>query len=321
MKILVTGAAGFIGSTFVDFALSKGCEVVGVDNFETGLREFLSSALENERFQFIECDIRNESELKKAFSASSADWIVHFAANADVRHGTEQPRRDLDFNTTGTLNVLEAARLAGTTRILFSSTGSVYGEPEIFPTPENCPFPVQTSLYAASKLAGEALISSYCVGFAFTALVYRFVSIMGPRYTHGHVFDFMKSLRSDPTKLRVLGDGKQCKSYLHIEDLMDGLWLGIQSAVDKEFQIYNIGHEDTLLVDQSIGFIAERLGIKPELEHTGGKRGWIGDSPRIQLDASKLKLLGWAPKHSLRKAVEDTVDYLKEHPSLFEART
>jgi UDP-glucose 4-epimerase len=214
MKFFVTGGAGFIGSTFCDFALEKGYDVVAYDNLETGEKEFLNGALNNSKFNFIKGDIRDYDFLEKSIKSTNPNWIIHLAANADVRRGTERTKRDLDYNTIGTWNVLEAARVNNCQNILFSSTGSVYGEPTIFPTPEKCPFPEQTSLYAASKLAGEALISSYVHGFKMTALVFRFVSILGPRYTHGHVYDFVKSLKKDPTKLKVLGNGLQCKSYL-----------------------------------------------------------------------------------------------------------
>jgi len=320
MKILVTGGAGFIGSTFCDSALERGHEVLAFDNMETGFEEFVSTAKENDRFQFIAGDIRELESCKKAFHNFSPDWVVHFAANADVRQGTDRPRRDLDFNTTGTWNVIEAARLAGCNNVLFSSTGSVYGEPKVFPTPEDCPFPVQTSLYAASKLAGEAMIAAYSAGYGMTGLVYRFVSIMGPRYTHGHVFDFVKALKKDPSTLHILGNGKQNKSYLHIMDLMEGLWCGIDNIKKGSFEVFNIGHDDSLLVDQSVDYITARLGISPKRTYGGGERGWVGDSPRIQLATEKLKKFGWTAKRSLKSAVEDTVDFLDSNPQFFEER-
>lgn len=320
MKFFVTGGAGFLGSTFCDHALAQGHEVLAFDNLETGFDCFLEQARKSSKFRFVKGDIRNPSDLHNSMSDFKPDWIIHFAANADVRRGTERPTRDLEYNTIGTSNVLEAARKSEVKKILFSSTGSVYGEPEVFPTPEVCPFPVQTSFYAASKLAGEALISAYVSGFAMTALVFRFVSILGPRYTHGHVFDFVKALKAEPEQLTVLGNGKQTKSYLHVEDLMAGLFLAINKAKDGTYKIYNIGHDDALIVDQSVSFITERLKLKPKIIHTGGVRGWVGDSPRIQLDTSALKSIGWSAKRSLKSAVEDTVDFLFENPKLLEGR-
>lgn len=319
MKILVTGGAGFIGSTLCDWALKKNHEVLAFDDLSTGLEFFLQDAKKNKNFKLVVGDIRELEQITSTAKDFKPDWIVHFAANADVRRGLERPRRDLDYNTIGTWNVLEACRLSGCKNFLFSSTGSVYGEPEVFPTPENAPFPSQTSLYGASKLAGEGLISAYSHGYGINGVVFRFVSIMGPRYTHGHVFDFAKKLKDDPTRLHVLGNGLQLKSYLHINDLMSGIWKVIESQ-PKNFQVFNIGHDDALTVNQSIEYICDFLKIKPQKTYSGGERGWIGDSPRIQLDISKLKALGWKAENSLKVAVTDTIKYLSENPSLLERK-
>lgn len=315
-KFFITGGAGFIGSTFADFALKNGNSVVVFDSFETGLEFFLAEAKQNNQFELIKGDIRNFEDIKSSISSTKPDWVIHLAANADVRQGLSRPRRDLDFNTIGTWNVVESARLANVKNVIFSSTGSVYGEPNVFPTPETCPFPEQTSLYGASKLAGEGILSAYATGYEMNCIVFRFVSILGPRYTHGHVFDFMKRLFDDSSKLDVLGNGKQLKSYLHIKDLMSGLWTVINSN-PKGFNVFNIGHDDALTVDRSISYIVSELKISPKLIYSGGERGWIGDSPRIQLDCTKLKSLGWKYEFSLETAVRDTVKYLFENKHLF----
>jgi UDP-glucose 4-epimerase len=319
MKIFVTGGAGFIGSHFCDSALNLGHEVLAFDDLSTGHEYFLKDALKNKFFNLEEGDIRNFEQSSKALELFKPDWVVHFAANADVRRGTERPRRDLDYNTI--------ARLASCKKFLFSSTGSVYGEPNVFPTPEDCPFPIQTSLYAASKLAGEALISSYSLGFNMWGTVFRFVSILGPRYTHGHIFDFLKQLKSNPSSLNVLGDGKQNKSYLHVFDLMDGLWKAIHNVEKVEvqknpkgsFSVYNIGHDESLLVNESIQTISDHMKLNPSINYSGGTRGWIGDSPRIQLDTQKLKKLGWKAERDLKSSVRDTVTYLLENSHLLES--
>lgn len=287
------------------------------DNLSTGKMFFLKDASKSSEFSLIEGDIRHFPEVEAAVQNFKPNWVVHFAANADVRFGLERTRRDLDYNTIGTWNVLESARKADCQNILFSSTGSVYGEPEIFPTPETCPFPIQTSLYGASKAAGENLISAYCHGFGMNALVFRFVSILGPRYTHGHVFDFVKQLRSDAKALKILGNGKQNKSYLHVSDLMAGLFLAMDKDL-KGFNVFNIGHEDSLVVDESARTICKTMNINPQFEHSGGERGWIGDSPRIQLDTTKLRGLGWKPEHDLKTSVASTVQYLMENSFLLE---
>lgn len=316
-KFLITGGAGFIGSSFCDTALEKGHQVLVYDSLETGQEFFLKAAKLNPNFKLVKADIRELETLSQNMQTFKPDWVIHFAANADVRKGLERPRRDLDYNTIGTWNVVESARLSGCKNIMFSSTGSVYGEPTVFPTPENCPFPQQTSLYGASKLAGEGIVAAYAHGYEMNAVVFRFVSILGPRYTHGHVFDFIKKLRQDPSKLPVLGNGKQLKSYLHIYDLMNGLWTAINSNL-KGFNVFNIGHDDALTVDRSISYITDELKLKPELQYSGGERGWIGDSPRIQLDCAPLKKLGWNYTHSLEKGVRDTVRYLQENSFLFD---
>jgi UDP-glucose 4-epimerase len=318
MHAFVTGGAGFIGSSLVDRLLADGHHVVAFDNFSTGQRQFLSGALQHPRFRLVEGDTLDSVALTSAMPA--CDVCFHLAANADVRFGLEHPRKDLEQNTIATFNVLEAMRVNGIRRLAFSSTGSVYGEAHVFPTPENAPFPVQTSLYGASKLAGEALITAYASGFGFEGCIFRFVSILGERYTHGHVFDFYSSLRNDPTHLRVLGNGKQRKSYLYVGDCLDAMLLATERTHGR-VEIYNLGTNEYCEVNDSVGWIVERLGVNPSVEYTGGDRGWVGDSPFIFLDTEKIRALGWAPKLSIRQGVIRTLDYLRQNPSLLEART
>jgi UDP-glucose 4-epimerase len=246
--------------------------------------------------------------------------VFHLAANADVRFGTHHPFKDIEQNTIATYNVLEAMRANDIRKIAFSSTGSVYGEAAVFPTPENAPFPVQTSLYGNSKVAAEGLISSYCEGFGFQGFIFRFVSILGERYTHGHVFDFYQQLLADSSKLKVLGNGKQRKSYLYIQDCIDAIMIAIERATDR-VNIFNLGQDEYCEVNQSIGWICERLKLKPELAYTGGERGWIGDNPFIFLDCSRMRALGWEPKLSIRNSVINTLEYLIANHWVVEART
>jgi UDP-glucose 4-epimerase len=314
-RVLVTGGAGFIGSNVVDRLLAAGCDVVAYDNFSTGRRSFIASASSHPRFSLIEGDVLDLAVLTNAMRG--ADWVIHFAANADVRFGLEHPRKDLEQNTIATFNVLEAMRASGVTRVVFSSTGSVYGEANVFPTPEDAPFPSQTSLYGASKLAGEGLIAAYCVGFGFEGHVFRFVSILGERYTHGHVFDFYKSLRHDPTRLQVLGDGHQRKSYLYVQDCIDAIFTAIDHAPGG-FHVFNLGADHYCEVNDSIGWICDHLGVRPVLEYSGGDRGWIGDNPFIFLDCSRIRSLGWQPKLTIRDGVLRTLDFLMTHPGVFD---
>jgi UDP-glucose 4-epimerase len=307
LRVLVTGAAGFIGSHMVDRLLAAGHSVVGFDNMSTGQRCFLDCALIHPRFSSREADLLDRKSLAQAMEG--AELVVHFAANADVRFGTEHPRKDLDQNTIATWNVLEAMREQGCKRIVFSSTGSVYGEPKIFPTPENCPFPIQTSLYGASKLAAEGLIQAYCEGFGLQAYIFRFVSILGERYSHGHVFDFWRQLSEHPESLHVLGNGRQRKSYLYVQDCIDAILTALERASGK-VNIFNLGTDEYCEVNDSIGWICEHLGLHPKLTYSGGERGWVGDSPFILLDCSRIRALGWRPRLTIREAVLATIKYV-----------
>ena len=201
-RALVTGGAGFIGSHLVDRLLGSGGRVTVYDNLSTGRRRFLESAEGNPALTVIVGDLFDTAGLRTAMRGH--DIVFHLAANADVRMGPENPRRDLEQNTIATHNVLEAMRLTGVQRIVFASTGSVYGDPSVFPTPEDCPFPVQTSLYGAAKVAGEGLLSAYSTAFGIQAWIFRFVSILGERYQHGHVIDFYRKLRANPDEVEVL---------------------------------------------------------------------------------------------------------------------
>jgi UDP-glucose 4-epimerase len=313
VRVFVTGAAGFIGSNMVDRLLSEGHTVVGFDNLSTGRERFLESARPHPKFTFHQADLLDRELLAQAMKG--AELVMHFAANADVRFGTDHPRKDLDQNTIATWNVLEAMREQGCKRIVFSSTGSVYGEPEIFPTPESCPFPVQTSLYGASKLAAEGLIQAYCEGFGLQAHIFRFVSILGERYSHGHVFDFYQQLAQHPDHLHVLGNGHQRKSYLYVQDCIDAILAAISSASNK-VNIFNLGTDEYCEVNESIAWICEYLGLHPKLTYSGGERGWVGDSPFILLDCSRIRALGWRPRLTIKQAVLATIRYVSANTEL-----
>jgi UDP-glucose 4-epimerase len=320
-KAFVTGSAGFIGSNLVDRLLEQGIEVVGWDNFSTGQHTFLDSARKHPRFKVIQGDNLELDELTEAMQG--CNFIFHLAANADVRFGLNHPARDLEQNTIATFNVLEAMRANGIGSIAFSSTGSVYGETNVIPTPEDAPFPMQTSLYAASKVAGEALIQAYCEGFGFKGYIFRFVSILGERYTHGHVFDFYQQLMENAMRLRVLGDGNQRKSYLYVQDCISAILhvIGQETAkTNSRCLIYNLGADEYCSVKDSISWICCHLGVEPELEFAGGERGWIGDNPFIFLDTKKIRETGWQNKLGIREAVLRTVDWLRDNRWVFEKR-
>ncbi|BEI32951.1 NAD-dependent epimerase/dehydratase family protein [Polynucleobacter sp. HIN5] len=317
MIVAVTGCAGFIGSNLVDRLLDFGYVVTGIDNFSTGQKRFLSQALLNPRFKLIEIDLLNLDGLKVALK--DCEIVFHLAANADVRFGTDHPHKDLEQNTIATFNVLEAIRSNGIKKIVFSSTGSVYGESPVIPTPEDGPFPIQTSLYGASKAACEGLISAYCEGFGIQSWIFRFVSILGERYTHGHIFDFYQKLKNNPSYLPVLGNGKQRKSYLYIQDCIDAIMLAIQKSGEK-VNIFNLGVSDYVEVNDSISWICQELAVSPRLDYSGGDRGWIGDNPFIFLDTNKIQSLGWKPKLGIREGVIKTVEYLRANEWVFVSR-
>jgi UDP-glucose 4-epimerase len=318
MKIFITGAAGFIGSNLVDRLVARGDTAVGYDNFSTGTQRFIEQAMSNQRFRLVEGDLLDMARLTEAMAG--ADLVFHLAANADVRFGLDHPKRDLEQNTIATFNVLEAMRANGIKTIAFSSTGSVYGEANVVPTPEDAPFPIQTSLYGASKLAGEGLIAAYAEGFDFRAYVFRFVSILGERYSHGHVFDFVNLLEKDPTALRILGDGLQRKSYLYVGDCINAMLIAIERA-NSRFNLFNLGTEEYCEINDSARWIAERLGVSPRFTYSGGDRGWVGDNPFIFLDTARIRSLGWKQQFSIRQSVERTVDWLIENKWIFSERS
>jgi UDP-glucose 4-epimerase len=321
-KAFVTGCAGFIGSNLVDRLLADGVPVVGWDNMSTGQQRFLENAGTSKGFTLIRGDNLDLPALTLAMKG--CDFVFHLAANADVRFGTEHTRRDLEQNTIATYNVLEAMRLQGIKRIAFSSTGSTYGEAAVIPTPETAAFPIQTSLYGASKVAGEGLISAYCEGFGFEGYIFRFVSILGERYTHGHIFDFYKQLVEHPGTLRVLGDGQQRKSYLYVQDCVDAILhvtgIGTAKSAPHRTQVYNLGTSEFVQVKDSVAHICGALGLTPTLEFTGGDRGWIGDSPFIFLDTAKVQSTGWKPKLTIEQGIIRTLRWLQANQWVYDAR-
>lgn len=318
-RAFVTGTAGFIGSNLVDRLLQSGVEVVGWDNYSTGQKDFLAGAIKQPKFRFVRGDNLDQSALTEAMDG--CDFVFHLAANADVRFGLEHPGKDLQQNTIATFNVLEAMRASGIKGIAFSSTGSVYGEAAVIPTPEDAPFPIQTSLYGASKAAGEAQIQAYCEGFGFEGYIFRFVSILGERYTHGHIFDFYRQILQDPTKLTVLGDGTQRKSYLYVQDCINAMLHVILAATAVSAKhrsiVYNLGTNEYCTVKDSISWICRRLGVEPKLEFTGGSKGWIGDNPFIFLETKRICDTGWKPTLTIRDSVIRTVEWLMDNQWVF----
>ena len=316
MRALVTGGAGFIGSYLSEELLRRDIKVSIIDNLFRGKLENIKNILD-ENNKFYNIDLLNIDLLKAIFV--DVDIVFHLAANADVRFGTNHPKKDLEQNTLVTFNILEVMRMNGVKKIVFSSTGSVYGESPLIPTPENGPFPIQTSLYGASKVACEGLIAAYCEGFGFQSWIFRFVSILGERYTHGHIFDFYRQLKQHPNELSILGNGKQRKSYLYVQDCLDAIFISLEKA-NERVNIFNLGFDGYVEVNDSITFILNELNLKPKLNYSGGNKGWIGDNPFIFLDTKKIQSLGWKPKLDIKEGVIKTVNYLKKNEWVFEER-
>ncbi len=311
MRVVVTGGAGFIGSNLVDRLLRDGHDVTVIDNCSTGRMEFLDDASQSPAFSLVEMDLLQAAD-RLNDTVAGADAVVHLAANADVRFGWDHPSRDLQQNVIATHSVLEALRTSGVDRLVYASTGSVYGEATVIPTPEDAPFPVQTSLYAASKLAAEGMIQAYQEGVGLKGTIFRFVSVLGPRYTHGHVIDFMRHLRRDPTVLPILGDGQQRKSYFDVDDCVEAIALALND--DTVVGVFNLGVDEVCRVVDSAGWIADRLGVEPRFEFSGGDRGWVGDNPHIHLDTRRIQARGWKPTRTIQESIVRTVDWLLAEP-------
>jgi UDP-glucose 4-epimerase len=314
-RAFVTGGGGFIGSHIVDRLAQTVAGVTIYDNFSSGQEQFICHHAGNPAIRVVRADVLDHERLKKEMAG--CDVVFHFQANADVRGGMTRTQIDLQQNTIATWNVLEAMRTNEIKHIVFASSATVYGEPEIFPTPESYA-PIQTSLYGASKLSCEAMIQAYSEYFGITCHIFRFVSWIGERYSHGVIFDFVKKLRRTPRVLEVLGDGKQRKSYLDVVDGVDGIFYALEHSKERK-NVFNLGHDASMNVLDLADIIVDELGLgRVEYLATGGERGWLGDSPFVHLDTSKLKTLGWRPHVSIEQGIRNTVQYLQAHPQLLE---
>jgi UDP-glucose 4-epimerase len=317
MKALVTGGAGFIGSHVVDELIRRNNEVIVYDNFCTGFERHLEAARDEGRIRTFQGDILDQSSLTMAMEGVTT--VFHLAANADVRGGQTDRNVDLQQNVMGTHCVLEAMKAAAATEIVFTSSATVYGEPDRFPTPEDYA-PLQTSLYGASKLAAEAIIQAYGEYFGIRSHVFRFVSWIGERYSHGVIFDFVNKLRANPNELEILGDGNQKKSYLHVEDGIRGIFLALERMTAPK-NVINLGHVEYMNVKVLAQIVCEELGLSEvAFRYTGGSRGWLGDSPFVHLDIAKLESVGFQPRISIEEGVRRTVRYLMGNPWILEAR-
>lgn len=318
MKTFVTGGAGFIGSHIVDKLMERGDDVIVYDNMSTGMSDFIKHHKGKKSFKFVKGDILDLPKLKQKMQG--AELVFHMAAHADVRSGFEDHKVDFDQNLIGTINVLEAMKEVGAKKIVFASTACVYGDAKIIPTPEDHPL-IPSSLYGASKVAAEAYIAAFCEYYDMTAYIFRFVSWMGERYTHGLVFDFLQKLKNNPTKLFILGDGTQKKSYLYVKDGISAIFIALDSAKDN-INIFNLGNEEILNVTKSAEEIVDEAGYKNvEFQYAGGDRGWVGDNKYVFLDTAKIKSFGWKPTKNTRESLRITTRYLQDNPEIIKKRS
>lgn len=308
---VITGGAGAIGAVLARSILESGGEVRVVDNFSSGHRQNLPDPRSTTKLTIRQADIRHLPEIARNFRG--AGRVYHLAANPDIRLGTEEPSLDLEHGTVGTYHVLEAARRSDVPEFAFSSSSVVYGMPTQFPTPEDYGPLLPQSLYGASKLGSEALVSAYAHCYGIRATIYRFANIIGPTMSHGVIYDFFEKLRADPSRLEVLGDGKQSKSYLRVEDCVTAMRLSADRGRNV-VNVFNLGTDDRT----SVGEIAQRVvrakGGTARIEFTGGERGWTGDIPQQLLDIARIRGLGWAPRWSSSEAVDATIAELARRP-------
>ena len=302
MKYFISGGAGFIGSHMVDRLVGDGGSVTVYDNLSSGKEEHIQHHMGKAYFNFIKADLLDSKTLTR--SIKGHDAVFHLAANPDARAGIKNPSLDLNIGTIATFNVLEAMRQNGIKKIVFSSSGTVIGDTPAVPVTEEYGPLLPISLYGASKLAGEGLISAFCHVFEMQAYIFRFANIIGPRATHGVIYDFINKLRQNPGELEILGDGTQAKPYLLVGECLDGIFCAMKNS-DKQCDIYNLGCDSTTSVTRIAELVVKGMGLSDvRFKYTGGKRGWRGDVPQFRFNVQKMSGLGWTAAHSSDEAVK-----------------
>ena len=303
MRSIVTGGAGFIGSHLVDFLVSSGDDVIIIDSLVSGDKDYVREHLEAGRARLVSADLLGYGWQEEL---DGADRVYHLAADPDVREGSADPDRQLNNTIIATHRVLEAMRRANVPEIVFTSTSTVYGEASVIPTPEDYSPMEPVSVYGASKLACEALISAYCHSFSMRSWIFRFANIIGARSGHGVITDFIRKLKENPGELEILGDGKQTKSYLEVRECIRAIMYVAGHSSDI-VNTFNIGSEDWVSVTEIADILCLEMNLSPSYRYTGGRRGWIGDVPRMQLDISRLKEIGFVPGINSRESVKIAV--------------
>lgn len=310
-QALVTGGAGGIGGHLVRALRSRGWSVRVVDNFSSGRMDNLTGLEKDPQVEVVRADVVDLPSILPAFEGIDLVW--HLSANPDVRRGVEETDLDLQQGTLGTRNVLEAMRRKGVAKIAFSSSSVVYGHPKVFPTPEDYGPLFPESLYGASKLASEGLISAFGHSFGIQSWIFRFANVVGPGANHGVIFDFLQKLRKDPTRLEVLGDGKQRKGYLWVTDCVEGMLLATEKATEK-VNVFNLAPEDTISVAEIAQRVLDLTHTPAKIHYTGGARGWPGDVPVQQLATARIRALGFHAKYGSKEVVDQSI--LALHASL-----
>jgi UDP-glucose 4-epimerase len=315
MRALVTGGAGFIGSHLIDRLVARGDDVVVLDNLSSGDVAFLETHLSSGAVEFVRGDICNPEDVQRAME-KNVDCVFHLAANPDIRLGTRITNTDLNQGTVATYNVLEAMRQCGVKNIVFASSSVVYGEHAPMPTPEDHGPCMPISLYGASKQAGEGLISSWVGTFGIRAWIFRFANVIGARGTHGVIFDFIHKLKKDPTRLEVLGNGLQEKSYMEVGDCVNAI-LHIMDHADAPLNLFNLGSHDTASVRRIAEIVVEVTGCDDaRIEYTGGDRGWAGDIPKARLAIDRMLESGFDVSMNSEEAIRHTATCLLEEIGL-----
>jgi len=305
MKSFVTGGAGFIGSHLVDKLMADGNPVTVYDNLTSGKKEFIEHHLGKRDFKLVQADLLELDKVKAAMAGH--DVVFHLSANPDARWGIENTELDLKQETITTYNVLESMRLSGVKRIVFSSSGTIYGETPVIPLPEDYGPVLPASLYGAGKLASEGLISAFCVTFDMQSWIFRFANVVGKRTTHGVIFDFIKKLKQNPSELQILGDGIQCKPYLHVEDCVAGIFFGFKNSHDR-INLFNLGCPSATNVTTIAKMLVQEMGLNDvKFKYTGGDRGWPGDIPQVRFNVQKMSNLGWNARYTSDEAVKKAI--------------
>lgn len=308
MKVLVAGGAGFIGSNLIDLLLAKGYTVVCIDNYFIGTKENIAHLLNNPKFKMYEMNLCNFEVLSNVFNEEKFDYVFHLAANSDIQASAKKPAVEYKNTYTTTFNILECMRLFDVKKLFFASTSAVYGNKTDILLSEETTNLSPVSYYGAAKLGSEALISAFSYMNDFEVLVFRFPNVIGPRLTHGVIFDFIKRLKSDSTQLLILGDGTQCKPYIYVDDLVEAI-IRFMNTNKKGVSLYNLGVEGATTVTKIADTICKKMGLQNvKYNYTGGNVGWKGDVPKFQYNLSKIYATGWKARYNSDEAVAKTVE-------------